>query len=98
MRFGTGLPRQWLFEPSPAAMKSKPFGVLCTRYGLVKFHPNTHLFVGDAPVEGLPGRWYEIEEVAEFSSSAINRLAKGGCRQMSLSGISRLKPKSFRNA
>jgi len=77
-RFGMGLPGQWLFEPSPAAMKSKPFGVLCSRYGLVKFHPNTHLFVGDAPVEGLPGRWYEIEEVAEFSSSAIKSISKRG--------------------
>ena len=59
-------------------MISKPSGVLCIRYGIVKFQHNTQLFVGDARVEGLPGRWYEIEEVAEFSSSAIKSISKRG--------------------
>lgn len=60
---------QWLFEPSAAAMKGAPFATLSARHYLSKLHPNTHLYVADASVVGLPGRFYRIEEVIPFTSS-----------------------------
>ena len=65
----------WLFEPSPAAMKAAPFGLLCSRFGLRKIHPNTNLFVADSVVEGLPGKWMEIVEVLPFASNIIKSFA-----------------------
>lgn len=64
----------WLFEPSPAAMKAAPFALFCSRFGLRKLHPNTHLFVADRPVEGLPGKWLEIAEVLPFASKVIKNM------------------------
>lgn len=66
----------YLFEPSPAAMKARPFALLCQRHGLRKIHPNTNLFVSAAPVEGLPGKWYAISEVNDMSSSTIRNLSR----------------------
>lgn len=66
----------YLFEPSPSAMKAAPWGILCHRHGLRKLHPNTHLFTAPAPVDGLPGKWRLIEEVIDFSSSTAKQLAK----------------------
>lgn len=67
---------RWLFEPSPATMKAQPFGILCGLYNMTKLHPNTHLFCCDAPVAGLPGKWYEIEFETEMSVSVLKTLGK----------------------
>lgn len=74
--FGPGRAGEWMFEPSPAAMKAKPFGILCANYQLEKLHPDTHLFISAMPVVGLPGKWYEIAEVYDFSSSTLKNIAK----------------------
>lgn len=67
----------WLFEPSAAMMKAAPWRSLSARCPQIgKIAPNTHLFVADAPVEGIPGRWLEIAEVMEFSSGNIRRFAR----------------------
>ena len=75
-RYGDAIAGMWLFEPSPACMKAQPFATLCGKYGLIKLHPNTNLFVCGKPAEELPGKWYEIEEVLPFSSSVIKTLGK----------------------
>lgn len=74
--FGGGKAGMWLFEPSPAAMKAAPFASLCTLHHLIKLHPNTHLFYGPTPIPGLPGKWYEITGIADFSSSTLKALGK----------------------
>ncbi|MBD5225252.1 MAG: hypothetical protein HDS68_04705 [Bacteroidales bacterium] len=77
-KFLTGIPtaNQWIFEPSPAAMKAAPFSLLCMKYDLYKLHQNTHIYVADTPTEGLPGKWYRINEVIPFSSSNIRHIAR----------------------
>lgn len=75
-QYGVAVSGQWLFEPSPACMKAQPFATLCQCHGLRKLHPNTNLFVNDIPVDGLPGKWHEIEEVLDFSSSVMKTLGK----------------------
>lgn len=67
----------WLFEPSAAMMKAAPWRSLSARYPQIrKIAPNTHLFVAGTPAEGLPGRWFEIAEVMDFSSGNIRRFAR----------------------
>ena len=68
----------WLFEPSAAMMKAAPFALLCAREGLAKLAPNTHLYLASAPAGHLPGRWQEIEEVIDFTSSAARSFARRG--------------------
>jgi len=65
----------WLYEPSPAMMKAAPFATLCSRDGLKKLHPNSHLYVAPHPVDGLPGRWNRIADVVDFSVRNIKALA-----------------------
>lgn len=65
-----------LYEPYPATMKAAPFRLLASRYGLSKFHPNTHLYFGpaDRPAEDFPGELFEIVDVVEWKSKNIKRL------------------------
>lgn len=66
---------EWLFEPSAATMKAAPWSILINQYALKKLHPNTHLFVADAPIPSLPGRWYEITDIVDYASKNIKRFA-----------------------
>lgn len=70
------VPGQWLFEPSPAAMKAAPFSLLSERYCMRKLHQNTHLYIADAPINRLPGKWHQIETVIPFSSSNLKQIAR----------------------
>lgn len=67
---------QYLYEPSPAAMKALPSKLLCEKFGLRKLHVNTHLFSSGSPVESLPGKWYLIEEIDDVSSSKLKEIGR----------------------
>lgn len=74
--YGVPAPGEWLFEPSPAAMKGAPFKLLCERFGLRKLHVNTHLYYADRPDYSLPGKWHAITEVLPFSSSLAKEMSR----------------------
>lgn len=61
----------WLYEPSAAMMKAGAFNLLCERFGMRKLHRNTHLYLSENPVEGFPGKGYEIVEVMPFGKQAF---------------------------
>lgn len=67
---------QYLYEPSPAAMKALPSKLLCQRFGLKKLHVNTHLFTSELPVETLPGKWYQIDDLNGVSSSKLKEIGR----------------------
>lgn len=70
------MPGRILYEPYPSVMKAGGLGRLVRDFPSVsKFHPSTHLFVSDFPVEGFPGRGYEIVEAVTFTSSEIKKMA-----------------------
>lgn len=64
-----------LYVPYPATMKAAPVRILSQRFGLYKFHPNTHLYFG-APnqrEDGFPGEQLEIIDVIPWQSKNIKR-------------------------
>lgn len=75
MRFGVPEKGLYLYEPSPAMMKAAPFATLCSRHGMLKLHPNSHLYVAGAPAACLPGRWNRIADVVDFSSKSAKALS-----------------------
>jgi len=75
--YGKPMAGDMVFEPSPAAMKGAPFATLCSRHGLRKLHPNTNIFFSKTSVEGLPGRWFELEDVCRMSSASLKTLRAG---------------------
>jgi len=75
--FGQPHSDMFLFEPGAATMKAQPFATLCSRHGLLKLHPDTHLFIADAPTAtALPGRWYKIVDAIPFSASALKKVGQ----------------------
>ncbi|MFQ3212925.1 MAG: hypothetical protein ACJAT1_001252 [Marivirga sp.] len=56
-------PKEYLYEPSPALMKSGFYTTLSTRYGLEKLHQNTQLFTANELIPQFPGKTYHINSI-----------------------------------
>ena len=54
---------KYLLQPAKALRKAGAFRLLSARYGVAKLAPSTHLYTADEPVEGFPGKGFEVEEV-----------------------------------
>ncbi|GIV37043.1 MAG: hypothetical protein KatS3mg032_1422 [Cyclobacteriaceae bacterium] len=54
-------PLTWLYEPNLAIMKAGAFKLAAGRFGLLKLHPNTHLYTSHSPIENFPGRMFRVE-------------------------------------
>lgn len=50
----------YLFVPSAVIMKAGCFRLIARRFGIHPLHPNSHLFVGSAPLPDFPGRTFRI--------------------------------------
>lgn len=61
----------FLFEPSPALLKSGAFKLPAVRFGLRKISASTHFYTAPAPVEHFPGKIRRILEVLPFHKAAI---------------------------
>lgn len=66
----------FLFEPSPALLKSGAFKLPAVRFGLKKISASTHFYIGHAPVELFPGKFRRILEVLPFHKAAIRDFRK----------------------
>lgn len=69
---------QYLFEPSPALMKSGCFKLLSERFGMEKMSKDTHLYVSGTLPEGLAGlgKLFRIEEVRKLDKTSMKELGK----------------------
>lgn len=65
------LPLGYLYEPSPALLKSGAMKQFGEQYSLAKLHENTHLFTADTLAEGVPGRSFEIVSVCRYDKKEI---------------------------
>lgn len=68
----------WLYEPSPAMMKSGGFKTLARTFGLSKLHVNTQLYTSSEPVKDFPGRIFEVIDYRPFSMKKLKQLSEGG--------------------
>lgn len=66
----------FLFEPSPALLKSGAFKLPAVRFGLRKIAASTHFYTAPAPVEHFPGKVRRILEVLPFHKAAIRDFRK----------------------
>lgn len=62
---------RYLYEPDPAVMKAGPFALVGQRYGLAMLARNSHLYTSDTPVEGFPGRRFEVLAELKLSRKAV---------------------------
>jgi hypothetical protein len=65
-----GIPKQFLYEPNAAIMKSGAFNLVATTFGLGKLHKNSHLYTGDSLID-FPGRRFVIEQVVPYSKKEV---------------------------
>lgn len=75
----TALPQEikgYLYEPSPALLKSGAFKLPAVRFGLRKISASTHFYTASAPVEHFPGKIRRIIEVLPFHKAAIRDFRK----------------------
>ena len=69
-------PGRFLYEPNPSLMKCQPFRCLAARYGLRKFHPNSHLYTADEWRENFPGRTFVVEAACGFGKRELRDMLK----------------------
>ncbi|MCM1066887.1 MAG: RsmD family RNA methyltransferase [Muribaculaceae bacterium] len=69
-------PGDYIYESSPALMKSGAYKLVAKAYGLKGFHANTKLYASDRLVEDFPGMAYRVKEVLPYASRVLKRFAR----------------------
>lgn len=65
-----------LFEPNASILKAGLQDTFGAHYGLHKLHPNSNLYIGDAPIDHVPARQFRIVAISDFSKSSIKNFLK----------------------
>lgn len=66
-------PKQFLYSPNGAIMKSGAFELISEAFSVYKLHKNTHLYTSDDLVE-FPGRRFRIDRIVPYSKKNMKRL------------------------
>ncbi len=66
------VPKQFLYEPNTAILKSGAFGLLSDTYAVDKLHKNTHLYTNEE-LQKFPGRRFQIENTVPYSKKEIRK-------------------------
>ena len=71
-----GLPKQFLYEPNAAILKSGAFQLISQSKGVEKLHLHSHLYTSSS-LQDFPGRRFEILEVIPYSKNEMKtKIAK----------------------
>jgi hypothetical protein len=70
-------PKQYVYEPNAAIMKSGLFNALANQLNLCKLHQHSHLYTSDVLLDNFPGRSFKIEQNFEFNKQNANMYLKG---------------------
>ncbi|KGN67189.1 hypothetical protein [Porphyromonas sp. COT-239 OH1446] len=82
---------EYVYEPSPAMMKSGFFKSIAARYDLEALHPDAHLYTSDEYKAEFIGRRFRCQEVIPLRASQLRTIGKRlgraqiSCRNLSLS-------------
>ncbi len=66
---------RYLYEPNASVMKSNAMNAVGKKYGIMKLHPNSHLFTSDSLIGEFPGRIFEIMGIYGFNKRDHKLLA-----------------------
>ncbi len=69
------LPKQYLYEPNAAIMKSGAFNLISEKYNICKLHQHTHLYTSEKLID-FPGRKFEIKMVIPYQKKEIKSSLK----------------------
>ncbi|HEU4496852.1 MAG TPA: class I SAM-dependent methyltransferase [Flavobacterium sp.] len=72
-RASYSLPKQYLYEPNSAIMKSGAFDAVSHIFNLGKLHANSHLYTSDSIIK-FPGRIFKIERIADYGKPEMKAL------------------------
>lgn len=64
-------PNEYLYEASPALMKSGGFHMFAKIYDLKKLHKHTHLYSSSQKIDDFPGRRFLIEHIISADKKAL---------------------------
>jgi hypothetical protein len=70
------MPKQFLYEPNAALMKSGMFQAIAESYQIQKLAVNTHLFTSDKPID-FPGRGFEIQKIVPYKKAELKKNLSG---------------------
>lgn len=68
-------PKQYLYEPNAAILKSGGFSEIAIQYKLDKLQQHSHLYTSDDLIE-FPGRSFKIKEVLSYNKSTLKKRFK----------------------
>lgn len=66
-------PKQYLYEPNAAIMKSGGFRFVAQHFDLQKIAPNSHLYTSEKLVENFQGRAFKIMAVCKLDKKEISK-------------------------
>ena len=66
-----GQPTRYLYEPNAALLKAGAFKLPCSRYGLQKIAPHSHLYTSEVFQTDFIGRSFEVLAVCKLDKKAI---------------------------
>ncbi len=68
-------PKTYLYQPGRAILKAGAFRLPCSRFGVEKIAPSTHLYTSDRRIDDFPGKSFRIKEIIPFKKEGIRSLA-----------------------
>lgn len=72
----TDLLEAYLYEPNPSLLKAGAYKCLCSRFGVKKLHPNSHLYTSETLCADFPGRRFRITGWRSFSKQDLKQIAR----------------------
>ena len=68
-----GTPKQYLYEPNAAIMKSGGFRYIAQHFDLQKIAPHSHLYTSEELIENFHGRTFKIVAVCKLDKKEISK-------------------------
>jgi hypothetical protein len=66
-------PRNYLYEPNAALLKSGAFKLISSRFNVQKLHTHSHLYTSEI-LENFQGRSFKIKAIVAYNKKAIQKL------------------------
>lgn len=67
----------YLYEPNASILKAGAFRTVAARYGLLKLHPNSHLYTSGQRVPDFPGRVFKTLGTGSLNKTELKSLLYG---------------------